>query len=131
MGQMVLTVVMENLFNVIASILSIWVAYYVIPYISTSLIPFLREKRLYNIVAIGVQAAEKMANSDQIRKADKKEYVLMFLRKKGIPITKEVETFIESVCQQLDTVGQATYEAFKKEEQGKIDMKPVTETAEG
>lgn len=116
MLQMILSIVLENLFNIIASIISIWVAYYVIPYITTSLIPFLREKRIYNIVAIGVQAAEKLANSGQINKVDKKEYVCTFLRKKGIPVTKEVETFIESVCQQLDTVGKATYEAFKKEE---------------
>lgn len=122
MAEAILTVILSNLFEVVASIISILVAQVVIPYISTELIPWLVEKRLYHIVSIGVQAAEKLAQSEPMSGLEKKYYVIKYLQKKGIKVTPEVETFIESVCQELDTIAQATVNAFEV---------PVTTNIEG
>ena len=122
MAEAILTVILSNLFEVVASIISILVAQVVIPYISAELIPWLVEKRLYHIVSIGVQAAEKLAQSEPMSGVDKKMYVIKYLQKKGIKVTPEVETFIESVCQELDTIAQATVNAFEV---------PVTTNIEG
>lgn len=113
MGEAILGIIISNCFEVVASIISVIVATLVIPWIKGELIPWLIEKRLYNIVAVGVQAAEKLASSGQIAGIDKKNYVLNYLRKKNITITPEIETFIESVCQEMDLIGQATIEAFE------------------
>lgn len=113
MGEAILGIIISNCFEVVASIISVIVATLVIPWIKSELIPWLIEKRLYNIVAVGVQAAEKLASSGQIAGIDKKNYVLNYLRKKNIIITPEIETFIESVCQEMDLIGQATIEAFE------------------
>lgn len=115
MSEVLLTIVMDHLFQVVASILSVIVTTVILPAIQEELIPFLKEKHLYHIVAIGVQAAEKLAETDQIQKADKKAYVINYLIKKGIKVTPEVETFIESVCKELDMVAQETALAFKEE----------------
>ncbi len=122
MAEAILTVILSNLFEVVASIISILVAYYVLPWVREQMIPWLIEKRLYNIVAIGVQAAEKLAQSEPMSGVDKKMYVVKYLQKKGIKVTPEVETFIESVCQELDTIAQATVNAFEV---------PVTTNIEG
>lgn len=121
MVEAILSVVISNLFEIVASIISILVAQLVIPYISSELVPWLVEKRLYNIVAVGVQAAEKLAESEPMSGIDKKMYVIKYLQKKGIKITPEVETFIESVCHELDTIGQATVEAFEIPAIGKTE----------
>lgn len=122
MAEAILTILVTNLFEIVASIISVIVATYVVPWIKNEAIDWLREKRLYNIVAIGVQAAEKLAQSEPMSGVDKKMYVIKYLQKKGIKVTPEVETFIESVCQELDTIAQATVNAFEV---------PVTTKIEG
>ena len=112
MGATIVNIIVTNLFEVVASILSVVVGTVVIPWLKNELIPYLVEKRLYNIVAIGVQAAEKLAESAQIKKSDKKEYVIKYLKKKGIYITPEIETFIESVCLEMDLITDTTLESF-------------------
>lgn len=112
MSEAILSILISNLFEVIASIISVIIATLVIPWIKEQMIPWLVEKRLYNIVAIGVQAAEKLAQSETMSGIDKKRYVIRYLQKKGITVTPEVETFIESMCYELDTVGQAIGDTF-------------------
>lgn len=74
----------------------------VLPWVRMQLIPWLREKRLYRIVSIFVQAAEKMAASGQIDKDMKLKYVIDMLNRKNIEITPEVRAFIESAVIDLD-----------------------------
>lgn len=74
----------------------------VLPWVRIQLIPWLREKRLYRIVSIFVQAAEKMAASGQIDKDMKLKYVIDMLNSKNIEITPEVRAFIESAVIDLD-----------------------------
>ena len=70
--------------------------------ITTYLIPWLKEKRLYVVVKTAVQAAEKLAESQQITKETKKAYVIDFLESKGIKVTYEVDVLIESCVEELD-----------------------------
>lgn len=70
--------------------------------ITTYLIPWLKEKRLYVVVKTAVQAAEKLAESQQITKETKKAYVVDFLENKGIKVTYEVDVLIESCVEELD-----------------------------
>ncbi len=65
-------------------------------------IPWLKEKRLYTWVKTAVQAAEKLAESQQITKETKKAYVIDFLENKGIKVTYEVDVLIESCVEELD-----------------------------
>lgn len=118
MSEAIINVLVTNLFEVVASIISIIVATIIVPGIKNQLIPWLVEKRLYNIVAVGVQAAEKLARAGQLDSGEaKKKYVLLYLRQKNITITPEIETFIESVCQELDTIAEETFSAFYPEPQ--------------
>lgn len=70
--------------------------------ITTYLIPWLKEKRLYGVVKTAVQAAEKLADSQQITKETKKAYVIDFLENQGIKVTYEVDVLIESCVEELD-----------------------------
>lgn len=115
MSEIIISIFIEHLFQIVASIISIIVTGIILPMIREDLIPFLKEKRLYNIVIIGVQAAEKLAETDQIKKADKKQYVITYLKKKGVTITPEIETFIESVCKEIDLITQETKNELLKE----------------
>ena len=112
MKEAIINVIVTNCFEIVASVISIIVATVIIPWLRSTLVPFLVEKRLYNIVAVGVQAAEKLASSHQIDKKDKKAYVVRYLTEKGIAVTPEIETVIESVCHELDMIVQETYGAF-------------------
>ena len=102
--------ILPNILEIILTIISIVVARYAIPYIKTDLIPWLKEKRLYNIVKGFVQAAEKMAESGAIEKADKKNFVVGLLEGKGIVVNDTVEAFIESCVKELDIITSVFYE---------------------
>lgn len=104
MVESIITILIANGLKVIEAILSLIIATIVIPWIKTEMIPFLKEKRLYKIVSIGVNAAEKLAESTNMSGFDKKKYVLNYLRSKGIVITEEIDAFIEAACYDLDLV---------------------------
>lgn len=74
----------------------------VIPWIKNTAIPWLVEKRVYNLVAKYVSAAEKLGESGAIDKSTKKDYVVRLLKSKGIEVTAEIEAFIESAVEALD-----------------------------
>lgn len=116
MWETILGIVVKNVLEIVAAIISVLVAGIVIPWIKTEMVPFLKEKRLYNIVSIGVNAAEKLAEGTEMSGFDKKQYVIRYLTSKGIVITEEVEAFIESACHDLDLITDAGKEAFDEED---------------
>ena len=63
------------------------------------LIPWLKEKRLYETVTRLVAAAEKLGDS---LPCGKKEYVIDLLEKKGVKVTPIVDALIEAAVQELD-----------------------------
>ena len=77
----------------------------VFPFLSKTVIPYLEEKHLMNIVRVFVGSAEKQGETGAIAKENKKAYVISLLRKKGIPITPMVEDMIESAVEELDLLG--------------------------
>lgn len=68
--------------------------------ITIYVIPWLKEKNLYNTVKHMVQAAEKWNKTNPI---NKKEWVIEHLSAKGITVNSYVEALIESAVQELDT----------------------------
>ncbi len=112
MLETILGIVIKNVLEIVAAVISVLVAGIVIPWIKTEMVPFLKEKRLYNIVSIGVNAAEKLAEGTEMSGLDKKAYVIHYLQSKGIMITEEVEAFIESACYDLDLIADAGKKAF-------------------
>ena len=112
MNEAIIDAVVSNVLEIVATIISLVVAYYVIQYIKNDLIPWLKEKRLYNIVKSFVQAAEKMAESGVIAKVDKKKEVAKLLSNKGIVIDDTVDAFIESCVKELDIIDSVIYETI-------------------
>lgn len=102
--------VLPNILEIILTIISLVVSYYVIPYIKNDFIPWLKEKRLYDIVKKYVQAAEKMAESGLIEKTDKKNKVVELLASMGIKVDTTIDTLIESCVKELDMVTSVIYE---------------------
>jgi len=83
----------------VAIIAAIGIASY---YIKTALVPWLKEKRLYDTVRHFVQAAEKLGDVGTISKSEKKAYVVGLLEAKGITVTPVVDAMIESAVKELD-----------------------------
>lgn len=102
--------ILPNILEIIITVISLIVARYVIPYIKEDLIPWLKEKRLYNIIKNFVQAAEKLAESGAIDKSLKKEKVVELLEEKGIVVDATIDAFIESCVKELDIVTSVVYE---------------------
>lgn len=110
MFETLLDSILSNLTEIIATVISLVVAYYVIPCIKNDLIPWLKEKHLHNTIKNFVQAAEKMAESGAIAKVDKKATVVRLLEKQGIVIDENIEALIESCVKELDLVASVIYE---------------------
>ena len=107
--------IIGNVFEIITTIITLIVSYYVIPFIKNDAIPWLEEKRVYEMVRKFVAAAEKMAESGTIKKADKKETVIKLLQKKGIVVTDELSALIESCVKELDLIVNTTITEIKNE----------------
>lgn len=73
-----------------------------IPWVVQTGIPWLKERRVYAIVATFVKAAEKMASTGSLN-VPKLDYVEQLLAGKNIKITPEVRAMIEAAVQDLDT----------------------------
>lgn len=117
MFEEIMDLILSNIMEIIATVISLVVSYYVIPYIKSDLIPWLKEKRLYNIVKSFVQAVEKLAESGAIEKCDKKAKVIELLESKGIVVDDTVDAFIESCVKELDIVTSVVYEEIMKTEE--------------
>lgn len=72
---------------------------FVLGLITCYIVPWLKEKHLYDTVVKMVQAAEKWSKTHNI---DKKTYVIEQLEAKGIKVNSVVEVLIESAVQELD-----------------------------
>ena len=82
-------------------------------YVKTVVIPWMNDKEIYTTVKRYVQAAEKLASTGEISSgAEKKNFVLALLRKKGLHCTPEVEALIESAVQELDQLKKQATEAL-------------------
>lgn len=68
------------------------------------MIPWLQEKRLYSLVLEFVQAAEKLAESKQIDKAEKYTFVIKSLEEHNVKITPVIRLLIESAVEELDVL---------------------------
>lgn len=110
MLETIWNLILPNILELTITIISVVIARYVVPSIKNDLVPWLKEKRLYNIVKNFVQAAEKLSESGVISKADKKAKVIELLRNKGITIDTTIETLIESCVKELDIVSSIIYE---------------------
>lgn len=109
--------ILPNIFEIIITIISLIVARYVLPYIKSDLIPWLKEKRVYAIVKNFVQAVEKLAESGVIEKQAKKEKVIELLESKGIVVDATVDAFIESCVKELDIVIDTIHKEIVKTEE--------------
>lgn len=116
MLEMIMDAILPNIFEIVITVISLVVSYYVIPCIKADLVPFLKEKRIYNIVKSCVQAAEKMTESGIIDKDDKKKYVIDLLKKNGIVVDETVDSFIESCVKELDMIGSVIYEEVMEDD---------------
>lgn len=67
--------------------------------VTVYVVPWLKEKGLYDIVRKMVLGAEKWAETYDI---DKKEWVIERLEARGIEVNDYVEALIESACEELD-----------------------------
>lgn len=110
MLETIWNLILPNLLEIVATIISLVVARYVVPYIKNDLIPWLKEKRLYAMVKKFVQAAEKLAESGKINKEFKKDKVVQLLEGKGVVVDDNVDAFIESCVKELDIVASVVYE---------------------
>ncbi len=108
--KMFMEAILPYVFEIIIAIISLVVARYVIPCIKNDLVPWMKEKRLHNIVKSFVQAAEKLAESGVITKESKKAKVIELLEKNGIVVDDVVEGFIESCVKELDIVTSTIYD---------------------
>ena len=108
--------ILTNILEIASTIIALVVAYYVIPCIKSDLVPWLKEKRLYDTVKSFVRAAEKLAESGMIEKCDKKDKVIELLNNKGIEVDKTVEAFIESCVKELDIITSTIYEEIVEED---------------
>lgn len=122
MFEMIWNAIAQNVFEIIGTVISVIVAYYVIPVIKNDLIPWLKEKRVYSLIQRLVQAAEKMSEGGTIPKVDKKATVIGWLEKQGIEITAEVDAFIESAVKELDIItGTLVEEVLESEIEATIE----------
>ena len=110
--KMIVDAILPNVLEIIITIISLVVARYVIPYIKDDMIPWLKEKRLHNIITRFVQAAEKLAESGVIEKCDKKAKVIELLEKNGITVTETIDSFIESAVKELDLITSTIYDGI-------------------
>ena len=113
----IVNVITQNILEIVFAVISAIVSYYVIPFIKNDLIPFLKEKRLYNDVKTFVKAAEKLAESGVITRKMKKAKVIELLENKGVVVTDEIDAIIESAVKDLDLATGTVYEFFNEEEE--------------
>lgn len=94
----------NSVLDIVVAIIGAVFSILVIPWVKNTVIPWLKEKRLYTICSRFVKGVEKMAESGTIEKSAKKQFVIDLLNKKGITVTPEIDAYIESAVKELDNV---------------------------
>lgn len=104
-----------------------------LPWLNDVVVPWLKERHLYNLICHFVRAAEKLADTGKIDKDTKKSYVIKLLKAKGVNITDEVDALIESAVMDLDmAVGSASEMVFDifKDQNNQLTVTPVNNVHE-
>lgn len=120
------SVITSSVLKIVISLIGILVTAVVVPWLNNTVVPYLKEKRVYSIVCKFVKAAEKLGESGAISKSTKKDYVVDLLTSKGIEVTGEIDALIESAVEELDlavadswaTISKSFEEEEKKTEEG-------------
>ena len=115
MFEIIMDAILPNILEIVVTVISLVISYYVVPYLKNDLIPYLKEKRIYSVVKSFVQAVEKMAESGIINKVDKKQKVIQLLESKGIVVDDVIDAFIESCVKELDIISSVVYEEIVEE----------------
>lgn len=74
----------------------------IIPLAVKTLIPWVKERRVYDFVKKVVVAAEKLAEAGTISKEAKLDYVIAVLQKRGIEVDAAMRALIECAVAELD-----------------------------
>lgn len=90
--------------QIVLAIVSAVMSVLVIPWLKSTVFPWLKEKRLYSLVTKFVQAAEKLSETGIIDRDEKRNYVIRLLRDKGYLIDNETIALIESAVKELDMI---------------------------
>ena len=118
------SIVINNVLEIVIAGIAIWLTSFVAPwfqkvaspFIKNTVIPWLEEKRLYNIVKRFVEAAEKKAENETF---DKYEWVVKHLESKNITVNDEVKAYIESACKEIDMITKNTVDTLTGEDEAK------------
>lgn len=84
--------------------------------IAKVVLPWLREQRVYGLIRKCVQAAEKLAESHQIEKKDKYNFVVKILETRGVEITPVIQVLIESAVEELDIIKNEIFSGLEVQE---------------
>ena len=123
----ILPEILPMLIKIILVIVFLVLSKIVIPELTKTVIPWLKEKRLDGIIMKYVEAAEKMAAAGNLG-IPKKDYVIYLLEKRGIKVTDEVDAAIESAVIELDHASaQALFLIHESFEPGHIHIEPDPE----
>lgn len=122
MFETIMNSILPNILEIIITIISLVVARYVIPYIKSDLIPWLKEKRVHGMIKSFVQAVEKLSESGAIDKSVKKTKVIELLEKNGIVVDETIDAFIESCVKELDLVTSVFYEGIMATEEDYMEV---------
>ena len=99
-GELVLTIADAVLKIVVALVIA-----YLVPWVKKELAPFLKTVFGQFIVSIGVKAAEQAYKEFEKSGPQKKQYVLDWLKEKGITIDPlDLDKFIDSAVKELDKI---------------------------
>lgn len=123
--------ILDTAMRLVALIVTAVVSYYIVPFLKSTVIPWLKEKHLYSIIVKFVQAAEKMGETGEIHKEEKKKFVIFMLHEKGIVVTPEIDALIESAVTELDHMANEIVgilgDAVDGDESDKEDPEPEQE----
>lgn len=122
-------------FILVRMVVGVIAAYIIVPFVKDSVIPWLQDRRLYDLIKKYVQAAEKMASSNIITKEDKKQFVINLLASRGVQVDAEVSALIESAVKELDIALKdgidAVVDAFLDEVNENLDTDDVMDDEGG
>lgn len=81
-----------------------------VPFLRKTVVPWIKEHRDRSMIRILVEGAEQLANAGTIPKADKLAYVEDLLTDRGIEVTPEVRSMIESEVLNLGKASKRWFE---------------------
>jgi len=96
----IIIVVIRLVMAVVAAVVTV----FLVPWLKGNVVPWLKEKRLYQLVKYFVMAAEKLASTGVISKAAKLDYVVSLLTKYGYSVDAPVRAMIEAAVEELDVL---------------------------